>query len=50
MTIRAVRLALLLGLAALPLTGCYVEPAYVVRPRPVYVRPVPPPPVVIRPY
>ncbi len=53
MPIRLLRLALPLGLATLPLAGCYVGPAGVVRPAPVYVRPAPvyvrPPPVYVRP-
>ncbi len=48
--IRLMRTAVLLGLAALPLAGCYVAPAYRVRPAPVYVRPPPPVVVVPRPY
>ncbi len=48
MLIRPVRLVAVLGLAVLPLAGCYVAPAPVYAPRPVYVRP-PPPPVVYAP-
>ena len=48
MTIRRVGLATVLGLAALPLAGCYVGPAYAPRPAPVYVQ-RPPPPIYVRP-